>query len=321
MILVLTDKNDVHANILIKKLQQENISHFRLNLDTFSLERTTITFSDNEWTIKNKNKSIKLHEVSCVWNRKTFVQLMLDEQDKDYQFNIWKNEWNKTLLGLYYHLKDVKWINYYRKNYKAENKYYQLKVAQDIGLNVPDFILSNNKQEILKFGKKHSQIVLKLMNQDFYKIADKEFLGFYVNIVPYEKLLEFSEREENPIFLQKYIEKQFEVRYTVVGDEHFVCKIDSQKSKIAKFDWRRYDIPNTPHSVITPPDFIKKAIDKMMNEFGLIYGALDFIVDENDIWYFLEINPSGQYLWIEDLTGLQITNAIKNKLLYLQSNR
>ncbi len=161
---------------------------------------------------------------------------------------------------------------------------------------------------------------MKLLNQEFYKIANRQYVGFYVNIIPYEKLLEFSEEEENPIFLQKYIEKDYEVRYTVVGDEHLVCKIDSQKSDIAKTDWRRYDLANTPHSVITPPDEIKNKVKLLMKEFDLIFGALDFIVAQDGTWYFLEINSSGQYLWIEDLTGLKITDAIKNKLISLQSN-
>lgn len=317
MILILTEKNDAHANALIDKLKENNTEYFRFNLDTASLENTTVTFKNKTWFIKTEENIIDISNVKYIWNRRTFVQLMLDEQDKDYKFNIWKNEWNKTLLGIYFYLKDVRWLNYYRKNHKVENKYFQLKVAEDIGFQVPDYLLSNDKKEVLEFGKKHEQVVLKLLNQDFYKISDNQFVGFYVNIIPYEKLLEFSEREENPIFLQKYIEKDFEVRYTVVGDEHFVCKIDSQKSEIAKTDWRRYDLANTPHSIIYAPENIRTKVDTLMKEFDLTYGALDFIVSKDGSWYFLEINPSGQYLWIEDLTGLKITEAIKNKLINL----
>jgi glutathione synthase/RimK-type ligase-like ATP-grasp enzyme len=315
MILILTEKNDAHANLLIDKLKESQVPFFRLDLDTKSLEKTSITFKNKTWSIRTREGRITLDQVKCVWNRRTFVQLMLDEQDKDYKFNIWKNEWNKTLLGIYYYLKDVKWLNYYRKNHKAENKYFQLNVAENLGFEIPDYLLSNDKNEILEFGKKHEKIVLKLLNQDFYKVANEKYVGFYVNIIPYEKLKEFSQSEENPIFLQKYIEKDFEVRYTVVDEEHFVCKIDSQRSEIAKTDWRRYDLANTPHSIILPPDSIREKVKLLMKKFELAYGALDFIVAKDGTWYFLEINPSGQYLWIEDLTGLKITEAIKNNLI------
>ncbi|WP_336688657.1 MULTISPECIES: MvdC/MvdD family ATP grasp protein [unclassified Chryseobacterium] len=317
MILILTDKNDIHADVLIKKLNSENSKYFRFNLDTFSLEKTFVNYDGNEWIIFTNNEHINLKDVHCVWNRRTFVQLMLDEQNGTHEFNIWKNEWNKTLLGIYYHLKDKKWLNYYRDNHKAENKYLQLDLAKNLGFTIPDFILSNKKESLISFAKKHKKIVLKLMNQDFYKIDKNKFMGFYVNIISEEDLSKFSDFEENPIFLQKYIDKLYEVRYTVVNEEHFVCKIDSQKSEISNIDWRRYDIANTPHSIINPPEIIRDKVNQFMKHLNLKFGALDFIVDKNNNWHLLEINPSGQYLWIEDLTGLRITDAIKKYLISL----
>lgn len=314
MILILADKNDVHADVVENLLINEKSQVYRLNLDVESLEKTFITFSGDSWKIRTEYQEFKSSEITCVWNRKTFVQLMLDEQNKNYEFSIWKNEWNKTLLGLYFSLKSVPWLNYYRDNHKAENKYYQMSLAKELGLNLPSYLLTNNKADLTIFFEEHDKIVLKLMNQDFYKIAENNFKGFYVNILEKEDINDFSSVEENPVFLQKYIEKQYEVRYTVVGEEHFVCKIESQKSELSKVDWRRYDLPNTPHSVLLPPSYIKKAVSEMMKKMNLSYGALDFIVTDDDVWYFLEINPSGQYLWIEDLTGLKISDEIKKWL-------
>ncbi|MCW1360319.1 hypothetical protein [Campylobacter sp. US33a] len=45
---------------------------------------------------------------------------------------------------------------------------------------------------------------------------------------------------------------------------------------------------------------------------NLEYGALDFIVNLQNEWIFLEINYSGQWLWIEDLSGLKISDGIVN---------
>ena len=122
--------------------------------------------------------------------------------------------------------------------------------------------------------------------------------------------MNFGEKSENPIVLQEYIDKKFEVRYTVVGDNHFVCRIDSQCSDQAKYDWRRYDIPHTPHLPIEPPKNIKEKVSNMMKMLGLEFGAFDFIVTPKDELFFLEINCMGQWLWIEQLTGLPISDAI-----------
>ncbi|SMO70356.1 hypothetical protein SAMN06265171_10563 [Chryseobacterium rhizoplanae] len=315
MILILTDQHDVHANILIDQLKQDKATYFRLNLDVNSLEKTHVKFDGTTWHIQTTDGKIDLRAVEKVWNRKTFVQLMLEEQNKGYEFNIWKNEWNKTLLGIYYFLSEKKWLNYYRENHKAENKYLQMAVAKKIGFNLPKFLLSNKKNEILQFASSNNKIVMKLMNQDFYEVEKGKFKGFYVNTISKDDFNDFNENEENPIFLQEYIEKKYEIRYTVVGNEHFVCKIESQKSEIAKTDWRRYDLANTPHHRISPPAVIQDQVNQLMKNLNLNYGALDFIVDEKDQWWFLEINPGGQYLWIEDLTGMPITSSIKKFLL------
>jgi glutathione synthase/RimK-type ligase-like ATP-grasp enzyme len=310
MVLIFTDKFDVHADVVIEKLKMDNVPYYRFNLDVQSLKNAFISFKNGEWIIKSEAGEISTNRVSCVWCRKAFVELTLQEKrETSADFKIWKNEWNKTLLGLHNSLKQLPWLNPLRKAYKGENKYYQIEVAKDIGFEMPDTLISNEKHELLQFMDRHKKCLFKLMAQDFYEVGN-EFKGLYTNVITKTDLEKFSEVGENPLVLQEYITKQFEVRYTVVGKEHFVCKIESQKSEKANEDWRRYDIAHTPHSIIEPPTEIKEKVNRLMEILGLEYGALDFIVTPDDKWIFLEINCMGQYLWIEELTGLQISNAI-----------
>lgn len=311
MLLILTDKFDEHANLVIRKLKISNVNFFRLDLDVESLKYTEISFYKDEWHIKNQSEVLSSKDVKCVWIRRGFVELTLEEQnEQNNDFKIWKNEWNKTLLGLYLSLNNAKWLNPLRKSYKAENKYLQMQLANKIGFKIPNTIVSNNRDYLKKFCNEHdNNVVLKLMSQEFYK-TEEGFKGLYVNKINCENLEDFKEYSENPIVLQEYIDKKYEVRYTVVGEKHLVCKIDSQKSKIADVDWRRYDIANTPHSIIEPPNEIKSMVNLFMKELEIEYGALDFIVAKNGEWYFLEINSMGQWLWIEELSGLDISGEI-----------
>ncbi|SFA55353.1 RimK-like ATP-grasp domain-containing protein [Parageobacillus thermantarcticus] len=318
MILILSDQYDVHADKVISELNQMNASYYRLNLDVESLCKTIITYDldNNNWKINNGVSEINSSEISCVWLRRPFVELTLEEaHEQDVQFRIWKNEWNKTLLGLYLDLKNIKWMNNIQKTYQAENKYLQMKLARKIGFSFPKTLISNAKEEIIKFAEQNEKIVLKLMAQEFYKTEDQQYKGIYVNLVTLDDLQEFNLHSENPIVLQEYIEKKYEARYMYVGGEHFVCKIDSQKSSVANIDWRRYDIANTPHSVIEPPLEISEKVNQLMKELNLEYAALDFIIDPTDKWYFLEVNSMGQWLWIEDLTGLKISKSIAKWLV------
>jgi glutathione synthase/RimK-type ligase-like ATP-grasp enzyme len=311
MILILTDKFDVHADAIIKKLIEERIDYFRMNLDVESLMKTHVSFENFVWEIKTEMGEIFSNNISCVWCRRPFVELTLQEQgNSEIDFKIWKNEWNKTLLGLYNSLKDLEWLNPLRKAYKGENKYYQMDVARKVGFKFPETLISNNKTKITQFASEYDKVLFKLMSQEIYDLGDENFKGLFTNVVTKNELEDFTEYGENPIVLQRYIDKEFEVRYTVVGDEHLVCKIDSQCSAKAKYDWRHYDIANTPHFSMEAPDDIKHKVTLMLSELELEYGALDFIVTPENEWYFLEINCMGQWLWIEQLTNLSISDAI-----------
>lgn len=313
MILVLSDKFDVHADLVCSQL---HVPHFRLNLDTESLRKTKIHWSMHGFEIEANSQAASSEDVKCVWIRRAFVELSLDEANSnDPGTKIWKGEWDRCLIGLYQCLGDVPWLNKLEKSYKADNKFRQQNLARKVGFSLPQTITSNDKSRLLKFAQSQSPVVIKMLHQGFYLDSDGKNKGMYVNKVTEADLDEFGEIGENPITLQRYIDKSYEVRYTVVGDDHHVCRIDSQQSSRANIDWRRYDLANTPHSLMDPPNNIKRMVTSLMANLDLAYGALDFIVSSNEQWFFLEVNSMGQWLWIENLTGAGISRSISNWLV------
>lgn len=311
MILIIADQFDSHADLVQEKLVTLGKSYFRFNLDRASLESTLISYDDNGWGISSENGQLSLNSIKAVWMRRAFVDVSLeDAQAIDNDFRIWRAEWNKTLAGMYLDLRDARWLNPIREAFRAENKYVQMQEAKKLGLRVPETIVSNQKPKLVSFAEKYGEVALKLMSQDLYVAADGSIKGMFVNKITASDLADFAPKSENPIVLQQYIDKLFEVRYTVVGNSHHVCRIDSQSSSKAKVDWRRYDLPRTPHSVLQPPEEIRLKVTELMSVLGLEFGAMDFIVSKSGEWYFLEVNPMGQWLWIEDLTGLPISDSI-----------
>jgi len=65
---------------------------------------------------------------------------------------------------------------------------------------------------------------------------------------------------------------------------------------------------------VNEPDDMHTVINRYMEHFDLIYGALDFVVDHDGFWWFLECNPGGQYGWLEDATGAPITESLARVL-------
>jgi glutathione synthase/RimK-type ligase-like ATP-grasp enzyme len=111
------------------------------------------------------------------------------------------------------------------------------------------------------------------------------------------------------------VEKRVELRVTVVGTKVFAAEIDSQATNHTRFDWRRYDLGNTPHRAHPLPDDVAERCLALTQRLGLSYGAIDLIVTPDGRYVFIEINPNGQYSWIEHCTGLPITDALCDLLM------
>ena len=106
MVLILTDAFDAHADIVIKKLSEQNINYYRFNLDVENLKKSYVSYNGDYWNISTPTGLINSRNITCVWCRRPFVELTLQEQQvESTDFRIWKNEWNNTLAGLYYALK------------------------------------------------------------------------------------------------------------------------------------------------------------------------------------------------------------------------
>jgi glutathione synthase/RimK-type ligase-like ATP-grasp enzyme len=105
------------------------------------------------------------------------------------------------------------------------------------------------------------------------------------------------------------------LRVTVVGSAVFAAEIHSQFTQHTRFDWRRYDHFETPHRIHALPTEIAQQCVSLVRQLGLCYGAIDLVLTPEGRHVFLEINPNGQYLWIEHATGLPISDAVCDLLL------
>jgi len=118
-----------------------------------------------------------------------------------------------------------------------------------------------------------------------------------------------------PMIFQEYIEKKYEYRVTVVGREVYACRIDSQAAGgETAIDWRRYNIPTTPHFVADLDQELQAKLVRLVHDLGLTFGAVDLVENPDGEFFFLEVNGMGQWLWIEDLTELPISMAVARHL-------
>jgi glutathione synthase/RimK-type ligase-like ATP-grasp enzyme len=116
------------------------------------------------------------------------------------------------------------------------------------------------------------------------------------------------------MIFQQRIAKKVELRITVVREEVFTAEIHSQATPQAAVDWRRYPKPPVPHFPHKLSSSIAEKCLKLNARLGLEFSTIDMAITPEGKHVFFEINPNGQWAWIESLTGLPISMAVAQAL-------
>lgn len=193
--------------------------------------------------------------------------------------------------------------------FRAENKVAQLAAAAVVGLRIPDTCISNDPMRVASFANKHERIVCKPLRSGWFRDSEGEW-SIYTTEVKRDMLDEIDSVSAAPSIFQELIPKHCDVRVTVVGERMFVAEIDSQSDERGKIDWRRTSNSHLPHAAATLPKRVHEKLSALMKRLRLRFGAIDLVRTPADEYVFLEVNPNGQWLWIDDILGLGITEAI-----------
>ncbi|MFD1532045.1 hypothetical protein ACFSCY_21670 [Pseudonocardia aurantiaca] len=111
---------------------------------------------------------------------------------------------------------------------------------------------------------------------------------------------------------QPFIESEYAVRLTVIGQCFLAVRINAGSERAAT-DWRS-DYDNLSYEVIDLPPSVAAGVSAYMKMSGLQYGAWDFLAQQDGTYVALEINPEGNYSWIEEATPLPISASIASFL-------
>lgn len=204
-----------------------------------------------------------------------------------------------------------------RERISRGHKALHLQTAGRLGFRVPPTLVTNDPAAFLDFYREHDgHIVSKRAGWSRLSTAESPFVR-YTDPVSRRDVGYAQTVSACPMIFQAYVDKQFEIRVTVVGKQAFAAQIDSQAARHSKHDWRRYDhgfARQTPH--VLPEDVAGLCV-RLVEELGLNFGAIDLVLTPGTEYVFLEINPNGQYLWVEYATGLPISEAVCEELIRL----
>jgi glutathione synthase/RimK-type ligase-like ATP-grasp enzyme len=217
------------------------------------------------------------------------------------------NETSEALTGLWYAL-DAFWVNEPARDIVAHRKAFQLRVAQDVGLRIPVTVITNDPDEARAFVDRrgYRNVVYKA-----FSATEQDWRE--TRILQTEELGLLDEVQHAPVIFQEYIEAEHDLRITVVDGHVFAAAIYSQETSYP-VDFRM-DMANARVEAVDLPDDVCDRLRALMARLGLVYGAIDMRQSLDGNHVFLEINPAGQWLFVEHKSGQPIAATLAEVLV------
>lgn len=272
-------------------------------------------------TLTNDEGAFDLREVTAIWHRRLNFGAQLPQALDKQLRHASVTEARAAAQGLLaslraFRMDDVQHIR------RAENKQLQLQVARELGLDIPRTLTTNDPAAVGAFAESCEGRVVTKMLSSFAVYEGGRELVVFTNPVRPEDLADLSGLSLCPATFQEAIPKGLELRATVVGRRVLTASIDSQSSGRATHDWRRDGVRMIedwrPYEL---PREVEEKILRLMDYFVLNYGAVDLIVTPDGRHVFLEVNPVGEFFWLEHYAGLPVSDAIADVLLGLSPRR
>ncbi len=345
-VFIITQYFEPNVDSVTAQLDKKEIPWFRLNTETIPLITNVRLFAGNEElyaVFKFNGTEIDTRNITALWRRR-IGEFVFPNVKTEQERGFIRHECASMLHGAFESMHCF-WVNHFISDYRANVKPYQFEVARRVGLKVPKTIITNDPAAVNEFVESISGTVLfkpviglttggppdfSLEIQTAYKNhfnippappinrepEVKALLSQLLTIdkIPYLKLVAGC-----PAIFQEYINKRIEIRITIIGNNIFAAEIHSQEREDTKVDFRAQALAESsgllhhePHNL---PDEISNKLLILMRELNLVFGCVDMILTPEGEYVFLEVNTAGQWQWIENLTGMPITNTLTNLLI------
>lgn len=200
------------------------------------------------------------------------------------------------------------------------NKLIHLSIAQQIGICIPSSRICSSKSSLKKFRRDKSIISKTAADGFFYEENDTRTqtsgtYGLYANRIEKADLEKIPDRFF-PSLIQENIPKKFELRIFYLKGEFYSMAIFSQRNKRTAIDFRKYDEDQPNYTVpFKLPFSVKSKLKKFMLAAGLDTGSIDMIYGEDGNYYFLEVNPAGQFEMVSYPCNYSLEKIIATALL------
>lgn len=308
--IVVAHQNDIHAHAvryaarsLGAEIQILDIQEFTVSYDLRArISKRKVTL---EIPFRRSRETLDLATISGIWWRRPYPYVNQHRKDMpDDIFTTVRDERRAAIMGSL----DCLIGNAFNdpgRSRQASHKPTQLMRAREIGLTIPETLITNDADAAKEFFD-------SVAGGAIYKMFRGTSFGFY-GTRRFDKLdLSNLDRLQTcPAIFQEYVQGEYDIRAIVVGNKVFAARLLYDRSSEI-VDTR---LLHTEISAYKLPSDINNKLVQLVKSFGLVYSAIDMRYSNELGYVFFESNPEGQFLWIEIEADLPISHEIAVQLL------
>lgn len=298
---------DVGADFLVRELSLRDVPVVRLNTERIADWQLELN-PGSRWRLEGGGHLLSSAECLGVWWRRPEMPEVAGVANPGAREAV-HQQWRAFLRGLAT-VAPERWVSHPSLIARAEDKAVQLKVAAECGLRVPETLWTNSRAEAKAFFEANDGLaVVKSVTSAWWMEEERGWFVF-AQLIGADDLPDSKALAAAPVMLQRPIQPKRDLRVTVVGDQALAAKRIST-SDDDRLDWRLAGQGKwTPYPL---PAAIGGACVELVGAFGLRFSGVDFAIDENGEHWFLEVNPNGEWGWLQH-AGLPIAEALADEL-------
>lgn len=298
MLLVLTNSADQTADYLLGKLTTEHV-----RFDTDKLHEHAIIAYDHGPLIYTHDRTYTPDQVTTIWYRRpTALRVTVSDDAAENRHAC--NEWGAALEGFLAHVPTKCWMNHPTNNAAASAKTEQLTRATRLGLAVPDTIVTQDPERARDFITRHERVITKPLSDGYVERPSGVDTLIYTSAITDDALTHLGLVTRAPTLLQARVNKTRDVRITIIDEQAYAVAIHRPDARGEQaVDVRADNMAGAVYDHVTLPRDIEDTLQELVTSYRLRFAAIDMSIDHDGKWWFFELNPNGQWAWLDIVGG------------------
>ena len=310
MLFILTNSQDVTASFLIPVLKKSGIPFVRFDTDGV-LQNAKFDYRAGVPRLRLNGSWYEPGRITNIWYRRP-EEFKLDSNNDSPEAKYTRAEWAEFFENFFAHVPTDRWMNHPSVNATASRKLEQLSTVSQLGMKIPDTLVTQEPTELRAFYAKHrGRLIAKPLSSGYVERRNNELDSLiYTNQIKQQDLENLDDLSVCPTLFQEFVDKDYDVRITVVDSQLTAVKLVAKNPDGSqRCDIRRNNMVDVVHSQIDLPDDVAAGIWKLVKKYRLRFAAIDLVVSLAGDWLFLEINPNGQWAWIDQVANTDIATS------------